>query len=782
MLSGFRIHPSVGVARVGDHPDDFFLAPEEIGGLPLECDITTGDNLAIPFTHFKNNGQIRRQGQKFRIYDGNGVEQDLEQLKRDGGIQSYKWTVHLANQKSSWYNYSELEGNLLLGADNSYAAKGVDPRNNITEKPITDDYRKKFLIDPGPVSITGSNADFIALDGTTTVAGYPVKFPHKGDIVGPPENGYEGFSQDGFGNDITKLGDIKTDTTGNLIVLGGYGDSWGHTSLSGYGGGDTWYDDIADGYVICDINVAAGVEPIRLKAWVIVGPPDFAPEIPNISSWDDTSFDAAVRSGHVSPELHNGDGLMTGFNTNFHPDYERDIKPIINRIAGYHWVANVQGMIGFSAELEGFSSIGVPGDLPLRAKYFSYFRPPQPATPDNPASTQPRQTQLFSSTDIDAEGRYEGIPMMPLNSGSNSVSNTNIEKFLALTPTQYFCLQQWSEGKLSVSGDSNWVDIFEKVDPLDKAGMGNVVGLPQCPGIEVTWTTQNPAIYDYSEGRLNQIKFEPVSVTDGIAVGLDECSTGTCQPGDLTKRMAIPWQADYYNCTLQLVNYTDPSINKQNPKDPASDKDLEPLPPNYYAYWWPPQAPWNVISEQIPDQDFSAPGSSYPQQVSYEQVGIAGLQVDYARGMNGYGQMINGGWAALGFIRNKNTDVDYGSTFAYFVETERNNDMFSYIEVPYAYITWGSTDDEEGSFVITSFNIPEAPQAIRKRCRKLLKALDGKTKDSLHSFSVKAKEIPVGHHRRSAKKTLAKLDDFTRIPVKRKVVGEMPRSGRRIRF
>ena len=35
---------------------------------------------------------------------------------------------------------------------------------------------------------------------------------------------------------------------------------------------------------------------------------------------------------------------------------------------------------------------------------------------------------------------------MPLNSGDNSISNTLIEKFMALTPTQYFLLHQWAEG------------------------------------------------------------------------------------------------------------------------------------------------------------------------------------------------------------------------------------------------------------------------------------------------------------------------------------------------
>src|SRR5437764_7807413 len=34
----FSIHPRVGVARIGNSRQEFYLAPEEIGGLPTYCD------------------------------------------------------------------------------------------------------------------------------------------------------------------------------------------------------------------------------------------------------------------------------------------------------------------------------------------------------------------------------------------------------------------------------------------------------------------------------------------------------------------------------------------------------------------------------------------------------------------------------------------------------------------------------------------------------------------------------------------------------------------------
>ena len=128
---------------------------------------------------------------------------------------------------------------------------------------------------------------------------------------------------------------------------------------------------------------------------------------------------------------------------------------------------------------------------------------------------------------------------------------------------------------------------FETVD----RDMGNCVGNPFCPGIEVTWTTRNPNIYE-----------KPWSIrhrdgADYANTGLDPARDETerpdgCEPGDLTKRMAIPWQADFYQCSVQNINFTDPARN--NEKDPKNPEDTWQKPPVYYTYWWPPQSPWRA--------------------------------------------------------------------------------------------------------------------------------------------------------------------------------------------
>ena len=38
MATRYVIGPSIGVARLGNSPDEFYLEPEEIGGRPIACD------------------------------------------------------------------------------------------------------------------------------------------------------------------------------------------------------------------------------------------------------------------------------------------------------------------------------------------------------------------------------------------------------------------------------------------------------------------------------------------------------------------------------------------------------------------------------------------------------------------------------------------------------------------------------------------------------------------------------------------------------------------------
>jgi L-lysine 6-oxidase len=619
------IHPSVGVARLGNSTgSQFCLSPDAIGGLPYDAD-ANGNKLG-PIVNFKDEaGAIKRQGQVFSIYDENNQEITLDAE----GVASIQWTVHLANKKAAWYDFNELDGNLLF-PDNSYQDKQTQLRNaNATN-------RQALIIDPGWRQVTGLNQS-IAFDANNVPAGYPAQFPPSTVTYGLP---------------VTTLGNLLTDSSGRLIVLGGYGNAGGDLPLEGYGGANTWNDDISDGPVYCDIEYTNGSTE-SLVAWVIVGSPDFVPEIVNISALSDTMFDVGARYFGLVPDMYaNGN-----YNTSFIANYQRDILPIISRMANYQWVSNVQPMMALTANVFDFTDNST-GNEQNRQIYFSYFR--QPNNTNDASPLQPSQT-LFQDTNT------LNFPMLPVNSGSNSVSNDDIVKFLALNETQYFLLSQWAAG--SFISDPNYSP-YPGVDSKDTASVGNCVGLPMCPGIEVTWSMQNPAVYAGPFIIANPSLYNSYDTT-GLDPSRDECLGGGCQPGDLTKRMACPWQADFFQCTFQNINFTDPANNKSG--NPAA-----PTLPTYYAYWWPPQAPWDVIA-----------GETTPAGQQSANV-VLGQQFNYARGINQFAQMVEH-WFALAFIRNRNAGAQ---GFPFFTETERNNLLFSYEALPVSTISGNANDNE----------------------------------------------------------------------------------------
>ena len=164
----YRIHPAIGFARVGNSPDAWYLEPTSVGGLPTERDALGGEH---PVTEFKQAGQVKRQAARFRVYRYEEGQPPVEVMPSEG-LRSLKWTVHVANKKAAWYGFQELQGDVTLGPDNTYAAQGVPLRNaSVTG----DDARQQLIIDPGPRTLDGPG-DWVQLDASA--GDYPhVSFP-----------------------------------------------------------------------------------------------------------------------------------------------------------------------------------------------------------------------------------------------------------------------------------------------------------------------------------------------------------------------------------------------------------------------------------------------------------------------------------------------------------------------------------------------------------------------------------------------------------------------------
>ena len=93
MATTYKIHPAIGIARVGDSQEEYFLGPEA----------HRRDFVPAPNGRYRDaDDRIRRQAQRFRIYeydDSSGVETPVREVRScDASIQ---WEVDLANAKAS---------------------------------------------------------------------------------------------------------------------------------------------------------------------------------------------------------------------------------------------------------------------------------------------------------------------------------------------------------------------------------------------------------------------------------------------------------------------------------------------------------------------------------------------------------------------------------------------------------------------------------------------------------------------------------------------------------
>jgi L-Lysine epsilon oxidase N-terminal/L-lysine epsilon oxidase C-terminal domain len=280
MATVYKIHPAIGVARLGNHPTAFFVGPEVPGAPGVEIGASGGETAV---GRYKDNGQVKRQAARFRVFryqqDAAGnLQLDREITADDAKIE---WRVDLVNRKAA------LDS---TPAPNHPAG----PRN-------TDIADRNSLIIKNAQPATISGAD-------------------------QPAQSFNGQ----FLGKAVYLGELRTDAKGRLLVLGGRGSSESvppGQDLSSFANNDKWHDDVSDGPVSAVVTLP-GQEPIAVHhpSWVVVAPPDFAPRIDSIVTLYDVAYEAALEKGALSP-----DGV---------PSFRRHIKPLIERAASLRWSNN----------------------------------------------------------------------------------------------------------------------------------------------------------------------------------------------------------------------------------------------------------------------------------------------------------------------------------------------------------------------------------------------------------------------------------------------------------
>ncbi|MFL5802982.1 MAG: LodA/GoxA family CTQ-dependent oxidase [Roseiflexaceae bacterium] len=701
----FKIHPAIGIARVGDSPSSFYLAPEEAGQLPIDCDqegkaILDSAGHEQPIAKFKDDQQrVRRQAARFRvyIYDDSGQAGQEVQIGQQiqivnpktgqlmtGEVADIEWTVYLANKKACWYEFQELEGE-----------HGYDPSHPLRNADITDaDARLQLIIDPGPQTVSYTNkkqrgAQFA--QGKNP--GYTQSFP-------PPLTPLS----------IDTLGELKVtqqNKHNRLLVLGGYGHSgsfkagFGQPVIKAYANNDGWFDDVSDGPVLARIKYKVLSEDKRppdpttpqylytnvdCSAWVIVGYPRYAPQLMDLITMDEVVYDVALRQfGFNSsiyglppfdgrqppPDPNNADALalwrqQATWNRDYYPYFWRDIWPVIKRPFDFQWLMDFDPLTGGDPHN---TTAGLQGNFDPALLSIPPFAGEDPDLKARRQAARmhiwgvlrkPGQENHARATPDPNNPKYQ-LWAMPLLCGDNPLSNTVPSKFLRLTDTQLFLLKQWADGKFI----NEQQEQIPSSDPersaktgadLDSGVLSNLLGGSFCPGAEASWIMRNPAIYS-----------EPYRIKLSASFGLNALGAGSStplgpdpqplsvtsnlaaglEPGDITKYNALPWQADFNECAHQPIDITYADWNNlylDSTGDPVTQVTKD-------TFWWPAHRPGQVFLT--------------PQ----------GPQVNWSQGIpqtnQGDLKMVTA-WKDLGFIKD-NPAATPENGFPLYAQVERND-------------------------------------------------------------------------------------------------------------
>jgi hypothetical protein len=355
----YRIHPAIGIARLGNSTEAFCISPETPAALPIACDAKGNELPAAqqPESTFKDaDGRIKRQAARFQIYvyddetpEGRPLEigNVIEGGGNRGPLKAIQWRVYLANKKSAWYEFRQLEG------EHGYA-----PDHPLRNAAITDDdARQCLIIDPGPKVVD-------------SVKRRSARFDRSGDGLYAPTFPPEKLEP----RKIETLGELLTDDGGRLLVLGGHGhsgsylDGFGQPRIDTYANNDGWFDDTSDGPVMARLMMESSEVDrprfidVEYPAWVVSAYPAYVPEILDIVTLDDVMYNTAVTEFAYRTDLYGKTGtfaqpqiidpkddealaLWKASNLSWNPEYKpwfyRDIWPILFRADEYTYLTNV---------------------------------------------------------------------------------------------------------------------------------------------------------------------------------------------------------------------------------------------------------------------------------------------------------------------------------------------------------------------------------------------------------------------------------------------------------
>jgi hypothetical protein len=483
-ISRAAIHPAIGIARVGnsDYEDErgYFLGPE-----------VTEPEPAKPGFYKDDQGALKRQAARFRIYGYNAAGEIVTELTADNA--DIEWRVHVANKKAAWYQFQ-----LALDIPEAAAAPPSERRNQA----ITGADRSRLVIDPGPRSIRGQNT-----------SGDRYRFD-SGEFLGKR----------------VYLGELRTEAMGRLIFLGGRGMSASSTGAQAtdFANNDGWHDDVSDGPVTAEVTIdgqAIRVDP----AWVVVAPPNYAPDVVGVRTMYDLLFDAYVQAGWLPfPQR---------------VSFTQHLYPLFRRLCNLQWVND-----GFAVQF----GWGERNDF-LQPDYLARLASNQPK------DAEWRQQLFCAFRQLERDGESP-VPWPWIYGDSMSLPPASARQHLALSPTQYRMLELWAEGNfasdlrvpMAPPRSLAAVPLAQQPEMLDQAALSFCLADAFHPGCEMTWPMRHPTMYMAPFRIRHRPPDEPEPnygkiLTPAVAVGLGGPLYAQ-GPGGISRWMAVPWQTDTASC------------------------------------------------------------------------------------------------------------------------------------------------------------------------------------------------------------------------------------------
>ncbi|KAB8140810.1 hypothetical protein F8S13_22365 [Chloroflexia bacterium SDU3-3] len=511
-----KIHPAIGIARVGNStdPDGYYIGPQVLEPPPL-----------LHGAYRDSAGALKREVAEFRIYGYSGDGQVLCELHMGAGVE-IEWTVELANRKASWYNFE-----IALDIPEAATATPSTRRN----AQIKGAQRSMLDILPGARSISAA-----ATHGT--------KYHFDGGT---------------FRHIPVPLGELRTDEAGRLHVFGGHGKSgsFDETPPTTFANNDGWYDDTSDGPVTATVRLHGREIPVA-PAWVVVGPPNYGPQIKSVRTMYALMTDLAIQSGQL-PALTL-------------PSFQHDLLPIFTAMCDLQWVnAGFAASFGYGMPQhflapDYLAKLAMPGSTyaELRRTVASAFRNPE----DHDISLKPWPWVYGDAMDV---------PMPPSERAMN-----------ALTRTQLALLDRWAEGHFIADYNPlatppcsiDAVDLAQQPAMLDRAALEFCLADAFHPGCEMTWPVRHATMYSEPYRWRHRGSDDP-EPDYGTTLTPDEAQSYNGPlygqfAGSITRWMAVPWQTDTASCRS------------------GYDPKYDPFLPTF----WPARVPNQVLSKENYDK------------------------------------------------------------------------------------------------------------------------------------------------------------------------------------